>query len=63
MDSAGCGQALRWLWAGIPAMWAVGPVKRGSRRLPHRLWYQGLVGFAFCHCCSIRVTFERSGSQ
>jgi hypothetical protein len=63
MDSAGCGQALRWLWAGIPAMWAGVLVMRGSRRLPHGLRHQVFVGFACCHCFSIRVTFVRSGSQ
>jgi hypothetical protein len=63
VDSAGCGQALRWVWAGITAMWAGVRVMWGSRRLPHGLRRQGLAGFAWCHCCSIRVTFVRSGSQ
>ena len=63
VDSAGCGQRFRFMWAGILVKWAAVPVMWGSRRLPHVLRHQGVVALACNHCCSMRVTFARSGSQ
>jgi hypothetical protein len=62
-DSVGCGPAFHSMWAGMMVMWAVVLMMWGSLGPPHGLWPQGLGGWACSHCCSMRVTFVRSGSQ
>ena len=70
MDSVGCGPSFRFMWAVVPFDVGRhhGDVGRcfgeaGQPGLPRRFRHQGFAGFPFCHCCSIRAIFDRSGSQ